>query len=380
MSDRPLRGTRLLLVEDDAGIRTTLGELLTDEGLVVTTAANGRQALHELRNAAAPDVIVLDLMMPVMDGWEFRVEQQAIRRSPRSRWWRCRPISAPRPGRSPRTSTSASRSTSPRCCACCTRWSKRPRSSARGRRSPGGAGRRWLRHRARDQQPPHLHARQSAAPGEQAPRGRPGGRSAGAGQRDPGRGRAHTRIVQQAQLAAPAPASRALRRRPPDGAGRCAVADPHAGRDAGQRRRRCTANSEAPCRSGPTAISSSACSSTCSGMPPRRFPRDSDRELRPRQHPAPAAARASVEITDTGEGIPAEIRERVFQPFFTTRPVGRGPGSASRYATSSSGRSGGRSGSGGTIGAEPPSGSCSRWLISWTRRPPRPRGVGAVAG
>ena len=52
------------------------------------------------------------------------------------------------------------------------------------------------------------------------------------------------------------------------------------------------------------------------------------------------SARASVEITDTGEGIPAEIRERVFQPFFTTRPVGQGTGSASRYATSLSGRSG----------------------------------------
>src|SRR6185295_1432454 len=76
MSDRPLRGTRLLLVEDDAGIRATLGELLADEGLVVTTAANGRLALHELRTAAPPDVIVLDLMMPVMDGWEFRVEQR----------------------------------------------------------------------------------------------------------------------------------------------------------------------------------------------------------------------------------------------------------------------------------------------------------------
>jgi signal transduction histidine kinase len=76
MADRPLRGTRLLLVEDDVGIRTTLGELLTEEGLVVTTAANGRQALHELRTAAPPDVIVLDLMMPVMDGWEFRVEQR----------------------------------------------------------------------------------------------------------------------------------------------------------------------------------------------------------------------------------------------------------------------------------------------------------------
>jgi signal transduction histidine kinase len=72
-----LRGTRLLLVEDDESIRTTLSDLLTDEGLQVSTAINGREAMCALRAAAPPDVIILDLMMPVMDGWEFRIEQQA---------------------------------------------------------------------------------------------------------------------------------------------------------------------------------------------------------------------------------------------------------------------------------------------------------------
>jgi signal transduction histidine kinase len=72
-----LRGTRVLLVEDDDSIRTTLSDLLVDEGLVVSTASNGRDAMQALRAAAPPDAIVLDLMMPVMDGWEFRVEQQA---------------------------------------------------------------------------------------------------------------------------------------------------------------------------------------------------------------------------------------------------------------------------------------------------------------
>jgi signal transduction histidine kinase len=70
-------GIRLLLVEDDSSIRFALSDMLTDEGFDVTTVMNGRDALNELRQAAPPDVILLDLMMPVMDGWEFRVEQRA---------------------------------------------------------------------------------------------------------------------------------------------------------------------------------------------------------------------------------------------------------------------------------------------------------------
>jgi len=70
-------GIRLLLVEDDSSIRLALTDLLEDEGFEVTTAINGREALHYLRHAPPPEVIVLDLMMPVMDGWEFRVEQRS---------------------------------------------------------------------------------------------------------------------------------------------------------------------------------------------------------------------------------------------------------------------------------------------------------------
>src|SRR4029078_8221178 len=73
----PRSGGRLLLVEDDVGIRETLAEMLGEEGYAVTTVANGRDALDERRAAAPPDVILLDLMMPVMDGWEFRVKQRA---------------------------------------------------------------------------------------------------------------------------------------------------------------------------------------------------------------------------------------------------------------------------------------------------------------
>ena len=77
-SETPAPGEiRLLLVEDDSSIRFALSDMLTDEGFDVTTVVNGRDALDELRQAAPPDVILLDLMMPVMDGWEFRVEQRA---------------------------------------------------------------------------------------------------------------------------------------------------------------------------------------------------------------------------------------------------------------------------------------------------------------
>jgi signal transduction histidine kinase len=70
-------GIRMLLVEDDISIRLALTDMLEDEGFAVTTATNGREALDALHRGPAPDVILLDLMMPVMDGWEFRVEQRS---------------------------------------------------------------------------------------------------------------------------------------------------------------------------------------------------------------------------------------------------------------------------------------------------------------
>ncbi len=62
----------VLLVEDDADLAETLRGLLVDEGYDVVTAANGLEALNVLQTAAeTPALIVLDLMLPVMSGWEF---------------------------------------------------------------------------------------------------------------------------------------------------------------------------------------------------------------------------------------------------------------------------------------------------------------------
>ena len=66
---------KVLIVEDDADTREMLGRFLELEGFEVETAANGRQALDCLEAGSKACVIVLDLMMPVMDGWQFRREQ-----------------------------------------------------------------------------------------------------------------------------------------------------------------------------------------------------------------------------------------------------------------------------------------------------------------
>jgi signal transduction histidine kinase len=66
----------LLVVEDDADIREALDGLLSMEGFRVSGCSNGREALDWLRNSPKPDLILLDLMMPVMDGWQFRVAQK----------------------------------------------------------------------------------------------------------------------------------------------------------------------------------------------------------------------------------------------------------------------------------------------------------------
>ena len=65
----------VLVVEDDANLREGVIALLEAEGLTATGAPDGEEALQLLRDRFLPSLILLDLSMPRMDGWRFRVLQ-----------------------------------------------------------------------------------------------------------------------------------------------------------------------------------------------------------------------------------------------------------------------------------------------------------------
>src|SRR5207249_387698 len=77
MPDETNDGTAatVLVVEDDFDLRDALVPILEYEGHRVVSAANGREALDWLHAMPPPSLILLDLMMPVMNGEEFRAEQ-----------------------------------------------------------------------------------------------------------------------------------------------------------------------------------------------------------------------------------------------------------------------------------------------------------------
>ena len=68
------RTIEVLVVEDDDDIRAALEDILKDQGYELATAANGADALAHIDGSGMPKLIVLDLMMPVMDGWTFHRE------------------------------------------------------------------------------------------------------------------------------------------------------------------------------------------------------------------------------------------------------------------------------------------------------------------
>jgi CheY-like chemotaxis protein len=65
----------VVVVDDDADAREALAELLESRGYSVTSTGNGHEALNHLRRSSLPGMIILDLMMPLMDGWEFLEHQ-----------------------------------------------------------------------------------------------------------------------------------------------------------------------------------------------------------------------------------------------------------------------------------------------------------------
>ena len=67
----------ILIIEDDEGVGPSIANLLRDEGYSVDIATSGRTALDRLATDPLPSLILLDLMMPGMDGIEFRVRQLA---------------------------------------------------------------------------------------------------------------------------------------------------------------------------------------------------------------------------------------------------------------------------------------------------------------
>ncbi len=76
---------RILIVEDDEGIRQALQDALELEGYLVETAADGRQALEQLQTTPYPALILLDLMLPFVTGWQVIEEVKRDKNHPVSK-------------------------------------------------------------------------------------------------------------------------------------------------------------------------------------------------------------------------------------------------------------------------------------------------------
>lgn len=74
---QPVQCKSILVVEDDIDIRETISQVLEVEGYPVSSAANGAEAVMLLEKIPGPCLILLDLMMPTMNGWEFLEKQKA---------------------------------------------------------------------------------------------------------------------------------------------------------------------------------------------------------------------------------------------------------------------------------------------------------------
>jgi len=75
-ADRPHAAAQILIVEDDVGSRRALTNVLQDRGYRVAAVGTISDALDHLDRDPLPQLIVLDLMLPDMEGWDFRHKQK----------------------------------------------------------------------------------------------------------------------------------------------------------------------------------------------------------------------------------------------------------------------------------------------------------------
>jgi CheY-like chemotaxis protein len=76
MMSQTQKENRVFLIEDDQDIRSSIIEVLEDEGISIEWATNGEEAMQKLLAAQSkPSLILLDLRLPVKDGFQFRSEQ-----------------------------------------------------------------------------------------------------------------------------------------------------------------------------------------------------------------------------------------------------------------------------------------------------------------
>lgn len=73
---------KLLLLEDESIMRETLHDFLESEGYDVSSVADGNSGLALLRDGCKPDLIILDMRMPLMDGWEFSKKLREMSSTP----------------------------------------------------------------------------------------------------------------------------------------------------------------------------------------------------------------------------------------------------------------------------------------------------------
>ena len=76
VTTKTTRNKNVLVIDDDLDVLDLLVFVLQSNGYQATGVSNGQEAIARLRDGQMPGVILLDLMMPVMDAWEFRKAQE----------------------------------------------------------------------------------------------------------------------------------------------------------------------------------------------------------------------------------------------------------------------------------------------------------------